>query len=346
MLLGKGAGVKIKYIYFLIFFVCDRSSAMGPARPGVKDNQDLYTLGSAINGMSEMSIDVRLGEIKDPGTKYSPELFSPGMLGVPESPGDSSIRMVPRAPGRRASVVENPVKIEYIKLKRGDPLGLDDLRGLVDPMAAKKIELDLAQISNLQRKNYVDIKDQKEHAEQGFLKSVSAFDWLRNIAIHCGIFVARHHATNTIIGYLLPLSSKLACTLGGEAGLKTCDMLNSLAGNAFHCQLGQICVDREYRRRGYGQKLFEAFIYEYAKHKKARCGCAPRCKKKECRNKIEKAHDVFFTLIPYGNQAAVKFFNAMKLKKLTLMESQAAHWGRLPFTIPYDILCMDLRPGC
>lgn len=115
---------------------------------------------------------------------------------------------------------------------------------------------DLHQILSLQRRNLPKILSEKEKQTEGFLTVCHEFDLLQRMNDLCPHIIAK--ANNKVVGYALCMHPQFKNEI--EVLLSMFQELNRYPQllNPEHCMImGQVCVDKEYRRQGVFRKLYQ-----------------------------------------------------------------------------------------
>lgn len=116
-----------------------------------------------------------------------------------------------------------------------------------------KAKNDLEQILLLQEKNLLKNVSLETQSKEGFVTVEHTFDILERMNIVCPHIIAKHN--EKVIGYALCMHPKFANEI--KVLKPMFEQINAvLPNNIAHITMGQICIDRGYRKMGVFRKLY------------------------------------------------------------------------------------------
>jgi len=113
---------------------------------------------------------------------------------------------------------------------------------------------ELNQILDLQKQNLSSSLSLTEKENEGFLTVVHTFDILKQMNDCCAHCIAKHE--NKVVGYALSMHPKFADGIEVLKPMFT-EINKIISGNLQYIIMGQICVDKKYRKRGIFRGLYD-----------------------------------------------------------------------------------------
>ena len=112
---------------------------------------------------------------------------------------------------------------------------------------------ELLQILELQKRNLPDSLSDLEKENEGFLTVIHTFEILKQMNNVCAHNIAKHN--NKVVGYALSMHPKFAVEIEILKPMFI-EINKIISGNFKFIIMGQICVDKAYRKKGIFRGLY------------------------------------------------------------------------------------------
>jgi len=118
---------------------------------------------------------------------------------------------------------------------------------------------DLEQILRLQKINLPNALSEKEIQEEGFLTVVHTLDILKQMNDSCAHILAKN--ADKVVGYALCMHPKFANKIEVLKPMFR-EINNIISGRLDYIIMGQVCVDKDYRKKGIFRGLYRFMQHE------------------------------------------------------------------------------------
>ncbi|MDG3582625.1 GNAT family N-acetyltransferase [Galbibacter pacificus] len=114
-------------------------------------------------------------------------------------------------------------------------------------------KIDLAQILKLQQENLPDKLTSEEKRNEGFVTVVHSYKMLKQLNGKCAHFIAKYN--HCVVGYALAMHPYFKDKI--EVLKPMFKILDKVLANTNYMVMGQICIDKDFRRQGIFKQLYK-----------------------------------------------------------------------------------------
>ena len=165
---------------------------------------------------------------------------------------------------------------------------------------------ELIQMLELQRSNIPTTLSEEEKQNEGFVTVQHTFEILKAMNDICAHTIAAHH--NKVIGYALSMDKSFSETI--DVLKPMFDIIERHTNNSNYIVMGQICVDKAYRKQGVFRQLYKTMKME-----------------------LEPLFDVIITEVDKKNTRSLQAHYAIGFKVLYSYRSNNQDWEILIWDI-------------